>query len=107
MTNLELIARRIGDFESRTEEYDLTYSASKDRSAGEPKTIQIKYQAARAYEINDCLDRGAEAAKAALAEVDPDLATRVSEEPLAQLTWRAVQSVKYDEGESKTSNLEL
>jgi hypothetical protein len=103
MANLTLEARRIGDFESRTEEYELTYSVE----GGEPKTIRVRYQAARAYEINDCLDRGVEAAREAASEADPDLATRLREEAVSQLTWRAMQSVKYEEGASKTSTLEL
>ncbi|TCJ20216.1 hypothetical protein E0L93_02180 [Rubrobacter taiwanensis] len=103
MTTLECTARRIGDLESRTEEYELTYSAD----GGSPKTVRVRYQAARAFEINESLDRGVEAAKAAISEVDPDLAGRVSEEALSQLTWRAMQSVKYEEGAPRTSALEL
>ena len=96
-------ARRIGDYESRTEEYELTYTV--DGSA--PRTLEVKYQAARAYEINAALDAAVETARGSITEAIPDLQTRPNDGTLSQFTWRAIQSVKYDEGEEKTSRLSL
>ncbi len=103
MPELSCTARRIGDSESRTEEYELTFAVGDVP----PKTIQIKYQAARAYEINAALDKCAEAARAAIAEVDPNLAEKPSDESLFQLSWKTLQSAKYEEGASRTATLEL
>ena len=48
MPELSLIARRIGDYESRTEEYELEYALDNNPS----HELRVRYQAARAYEIN-------------------------------------------------------
>ena len=103
MPELSCTARRIGDYESRTEEYELTFAVGDVP----PKIIQIKYQAARAYEINAALDRCVEVARAAIAEADPDLAEKPTEESLFQLSWKTLQSAKYEEGEPRTAALEL
>lgn len=103
MPELSCTASRIGDFESRTEEYEVSYSVG---DAG-PHVREIKYQAARAYEINAALDAGVETARVAIAEFDPDLAGKPTDEALSKFTWRAIQSVKYDEGAAKTSRLEI
>jgi hypothetical protein len=103
MPELVCTSRRIGDFESRTEEYEVSFAVGDAR----PRTLEIKYQAARAYEINAALDAAVETARAALADVYPNLASRPTEEALSKFTWRAVQSVKYDEGAAKTSTLEV
>jgi hypothetical protein len=101
MVELSCTARRIGDYESRTEEYEVSYSVA-DAS---PRSIEIKYQAARAFEINAALDAAVETAREAIAEFDPELAGKPTDESLSKFSWRAIQSVKYDEGESKTSRL--
>ena len=49
MPTLICAARRIGDQESRTEEYELRFSAGE----APPRILQVKYQAARAYEITE------------------------------------------------------
>src|SRR3712207_4708660 len=103
MTILECTARRIGDYESRTEEYQLTYAVE----GGNFHTIQVKYQAARAFEINQALDKGVEAARAAISEVAENLMQRPTDEALSQLTWKTLQSVKYEEGAPQTTCLEL
>lgn len=101
MVELSCTARRIGDYESRTEEYEVSYSVA-DAS---PRSIEIKYQAARAFEINAALDAAVETAREAIAEFDPEFAGKPTDESLSKFSWRAIQSVKYDEGESKTSRL--
>ena len=104
MPELTCTARRIGDYESRTEEYELTFAADD----AEPRVLRIKYQAARAFEINAALDRSAETARAVLVDAfEPDVAGRPTEEALAQLAWKTLQSVKYDEGASKQRVLEV
>lgn len=103
MPELVCTSRRIGDYDSRTEEYELSYSVG-DAS---PRALEIKYQAARAYEINAALDDAVETAREAIAEFDPELSNRPTDESLSKFSWRAIQSVKYDEGASKTSELEL
>ncbi|WP_047866454.1 hypothetical protein [Rubrobacter aplysinae] len=103
MTELTCTARRIGDYESRTEEYELTFSADD----AEPETLQIKYQAARAFEITRSLDWAVETARRAIARTDPDLAKSPSDETLTQFSWKTLQSAKYEEGEPKTSTLEV
>lgn len=103
MPQLSCTARRIGDYESRTEEYELAFSVDE----ASPHSLQIKYQAARAYEINAALDRCVELARATIAEADPDLASRPTDESLSQLSWKTLQSAKYQEGASKTRTLEL
>ena len=103
MAELTCTSRRIGDYESRTEEYELSYVVGN----AHPREIRVKYQAARAYEINAALDTGVETAREAIAEEDRELAHRPTDESLAKFTWRAIQSVKYDEGKAKTSRLEI
>ncbi len=103
MPELSCTARRIGDYESRTEEYELAFTVDD----AQPKTLQIKYQAARAYEINAALDQCVEAARAAIAETNPDLAKKPTEEQLFQLSWKTLQSAKYEEGAPKVRTLEL
>lgn len=101
MPELACIARRRGDYESRTEEYELAFSVDDS----EPQTLEIKYQAARAYEINEALDACVETARKAISEAGLD--TRPTDEALSQFAWKAIQSVKYEEGAAKTSSLEL
>ncbi len=103
MSELFCTAKRIGNYESRTEEYEITFAIG-DAS---PKTLQIKYQAARAYEINAALEACVEAARAAIAEADPALVDRPTDESLSQFSWRTLQSVKYDEGTLRTAVLTL
>jgi hypothetical protein len=103
MTELTCTARRIGDYESRTEEYELSYAAD----GAEPETLEIKYQAARAYEITRSLDWAVETARRAIAKSEPDLAKSPSDESLAKFSWKTLQSAKYEEGEPKTSMLEV
>ena len=103
MPDLFCTARRIGDYESRTEEYELAFAVEDSP----PKGLRIKYQAARAYEINAALDQCVEAARAAIAEIAPDLAKQPTEEQLFQLSWKTLQSAKYQEGSPKTRTLEL
>jgi len=103
MPELLCTARRIGDYESRTEEYELAFALS-DMP---PTTLKIKYQAARAYETNAVLDACAEAAREAIADADPDLAKKPTDESLFQFSWKTLQSAKYEEGEPRTAALEL
>ncbi len=103
MPELFCTARRIGDYESRTEEYELAFAVDD----APPETLQIKYQAARAYEINAALDQCVESARAAIAEADPSLADKPTEESLFQLSWKTLQSAKYEGGAPKTRALEL
>ena len=103
MDELTCRARRIGDYESRTEEYELSFALGE----AEPLKLEVKYQAARAFEINAALDSAVETAREAIAASEPGLANKPTDESLAKFSWRAMQSVKYDEGESKTSHLAL
>ena len=96
MAELLCTVRRVGDYESRTEEYELVYSVGQ----APPHGLSIKYQAARAYEINAALDRAVEVAREAIAEKGP------TDEALSKFTWRAIQSAKYEEGEPVSSSLE-
>jgi hypothetical protein len=100
MPELQCTVRRIGDYESRTEEYEVLYAVGE----AAPRSLRIKYQAARAYEINAALDAAAEAARAAISEVGLE---GPGDETLSQLTWRTLQSAKYERGEPRTSRLEL
>lgn len=103
MPQLFCTARRIGDYESRTEEYELVFAVGD----APPKKLRIKYQAARAYEINAALDSCVEAAREAIAEASPALAGKPTDESLSQLSWKTLQSAKYEEGEPYTSALAL
>jgi hypothetical protein len=99
MTEIVCTAKRTGDFESRTEEYVLTFAVD-----GAENEIHVKYLASRAYEINEALDSCVERIRQTISEAGLD--ARPTDEKLSQFSWRAMQSVKYDEGESKTSTLE-
>ena len=100
MPELRCTVRRIGDYESRTEEYELLYAVGD----AAPRGLRIKYQAARAYEINAALDAAVQTARAAISEADLEGPT---DEALSQFAWRAIQSAKYEEGEPRTSRLKL
>ena len=69
MPELSCTVRRIGDYESRTEEYEVVYYAVARGVA----RAKIKYQAARAFEINAALDASAQVARRAIADEDPEL----------------------------------
>ena len=56
MPELSCTVRRIGDLESRTEEYEMSYAVE----GATPRGLRVKYQAARAYEINAALDAAVE-----------------------------------------------
>lgn len=101
MAELRCTARRIGDLESRNEEYELTFSV--EGSAGE--SARVGYQAARAYEINEALDACVRAARRAIEGAG--LGARPTDEALSQFAWRAMQSAKYEGGSPKTSTLPL
>jgi hypothetical protein len=101
MPKLICTVRRAGDHESRTEEYDVAFAAGQ----ATPRGLRIKYQAARAYEINAALDAAVEVAREAIAEADP--AQRgPTDEALAKFSWRTIQSAKYERGEPRSSDLE-
>ncbi len=102
MPDLICAARRIGDQESRTEEYELRFSAGDEP----PRILEVKYQAARAFEINAALDAAVEVARTTIAEANPDL-VQPTDEALAKFSWRSIQSAKYEEGEPRTSTLDL
>jgi hypothetical protein len=101
MPRLDCMVRRIGDYESRTEEYEIFFSAGQSS----PHGLEIKYQAARAYEINAALDGAVQVARKAIAEQDPD-EKGPTDEALAKFSWRAIQAAKYEEGETRSSSLE-
>jgi hypothetical protein len=101
MPRLDCTVRRIGDYESRTEEYELVFSIG----PSSPRGLKIKYQAARAYEINAALDAAVETARDAIADDDPDQ-TGPTDEALAKFSWRSIQAAKYEEGESVSSGLD-
>ena len=102
MPELTCAARRIGDQESRTEEYELRFSVG----AGRGHDVEVKYQAARAFEINAALDAATETARAALLASDPDL-PQPTDEALAKFSWRTLQSAKYEGGETRIATLDL
>lgn len=101
MPELICTVRRVGDYESRTEEYEISYAAGE----ATPRGLRIKYQAARAYEINAALNAAVEVAREAISEADPDL-KGPTDEVLSKFSWRAIQSAKYEEGEPRSSSLE-
>ena len=103
MPDLTCTARRVGDYESRTEEYELSFAAG----GAPPQTVRVKYQAARAFEINATLDECVGAARAAIAAADPDLAKAPTDEALSQLAWKTLQSAKYEEGTPKERSLQV
>jgi len=102
MPELTCAARRVGDQESRTEEYELRFSVGDGRG----HVVQVKYQAARAFEFFAADAAATETARAALLANDPDLPPP-TDEALAKFSWRALQSAKYEGGETRTSSLEL
>jgi hypothetical protein len=69
MPELSCTVHRVGDLESRTEEYEMSYAVE----GAQPRGLRVKYQAARAYEINAALDNAVEAARAAISDADPGL----------------------------------
>ena len=103
MPKLSCTARRLGEYESRTEEYELAFTVD-DTS---PNVLRVKYQAARAYEINAALEACTEAAREAIAKAHPDLARKPTDESLFQLSWKTLQSAKYREGVPKKGTLQL
>ena len=100
MPELSCAARRVGDLESRTEEYEMSYAVE----GAQPRGLRVKYQAARAYEINAALDSAVEAARAAISDANPSL-RGPTDEALSKFSWRAIQSAKYEEGEPVFSSL--
>jgi hypothetical protein len=101
MPKLICTARRVGDLESRTEEYEVAFAAGRVTL----RRLRIEYQAARAYEINAGLDAAVEMAREAIAEADP--AHRgPTDEALAKFSWRTIQSAKYERGEPVSSSLD-
>ena len=103
MPELSCTVRRVGDYESRTEEYEVLYAVG-DRA---PHGSRIRYQAARAYEINAALDACVETARTAIAEAEPGLVDKPTDGSLFQFSWKTLQSAKYEEGEPRTSVLRL
>jgi len=100
MPQLDCTVRRIGDYESRTEEYELVFSVGPSS-----RGLKIKYQAARAYEINAALDAAVGTAREAISDDDPEQ-RGPTDEALAKFSWRAIQAAKYEEGEPVNSRLE-
>ncbi len=101
MPELSCTVRRTGDYESRTEEYEVSYEVGEAT-----RGLKIKYQAARAFEINAALDAAVEVARSAIAGAGHD-PKGPTDEALAKFSWRAIQSAKYEEGAPKTSTLDL
>ena len=101
MPELSCTVRRVGDHESRTEEYEIAYAVGQ----ATPRGLRIKYQAARAYEINAAINAAVEVAREAIGEADPDL-RGPTEEALSKFSWRAIQSAKYEQGEPRTSSID-
>lgn len=102
MLELNCTVRRIGDLESRTEEYEMSFAVE----GATPRGLRVKYQAARAYEINAALDDAVEAARTAISDADPGL-KGPTDEALSQFAWRTIQSAKYEGGEPVISQLQL
>ena len=111
MPELNCTARRVGDLESRTEEYELYYTIADaaaetaETAEAAPRVLRVKYQAARAFEINAALDEAVERAREAISAAG--LEARPADGALSQLAWRAVQSAKYEGGEPSTKSLDL
>jgi hypothetical protein len=100
MPQLDCTVRRIGDYESRTEEYELDFSVGPSS-----RRLKIQYQAARAYEINAALDAAVGTAREAIAADDPDH-RGPTDETLAKFSWRSIQAAKYEEGKPVKSSLD-
>lgn len=103
MPEIFCTARRVGDLESRTEEYEVTFVLE----GAPPQDLRVRYQAARAYEINASLDAAVDTARRAIAALDADLADKPTDESLQKLAWRAMQSAKYEQGEPASTSLEV
>ena len=101
MPGLSCTVRRVGDYESRTEEYEVSYEVG-----GTTRGLRIRYQAARAFEINAALDVAVEAARSVIVEASPEL-KGPTDEALAKFSWRSIQYAKYEEGEPRTSTLDI
>src|SRR5919106_3051261 len=101
MPRLGCTVRRVGDHESRTEEYEVAYAVGR----ATPRELLIRYQAARAYEINAALAAAVEVAREAIAQADPDQ-RGPTDEALSKFSWRTIQSSKYEQGEPRSSSLE-
>jgi hypothetical protein len=101
MPELSCTVRRIGDQESRTEEYEIAYTVGRATTRG----LRIKYQAARAYEISAALDAAVEVAREAIAEAESDQ-KGPTDEALSKFSWRTIQSAKYERGEPRSASLE-
>ncbi|HEX2740233.1 MAG TPA: hypothetical protein VHM69_07280 [Rubrobacter sp.] len=103
MPELNCTVRRVGDYESRTEEYEVAFAVGESTP---PRGLRIKYQAARAYEINAALDAAVEVARAAISDADPNL-KGPTHEAISKFSWRVIQSSKYEEGGARSSSLEF
>jgi hypothetical protein len=103
MPELGCTVRRVGDYESRTEEYEVLYAVGDSA----PRGLRIKYQAARAYEINAALGSCVEVARTVIAEANLGPPGKPTDEALSQFSWKTLQSAKYEEGEPRTSALGL
>ena len=101
MPELSCTVRRVGDYESRTEEYEVVYAVGQ----ATPRGLRIKYQAARAYEINAAIDAAVEMAREAIAEAEPGQ-KGPTDEALSKFSWRTIQSAKYEQGAPRSSSLE-
>ena len=101
MPQLSCTVRRVGDHESRTEEYEVAYAVGR----ATPRELLIRYQAARAYEINAALAAAVEVAREAIAQADPEQ-RGPTDEALSKFSWRTIQSAKYEQGEPRSSSLE-
>jgi hypothetical protein len=101
MPRLSCTVRRVGDHESRTEEYEVSYAAGRATS----RVLLIKYQAARAYEINAALDASVEVARETITEANTDQ-RGPTDEALAKFSWRTIQSAKYERGSPRSSSLD-
>jgi hypothetical protein len=100
MPQLNCTVRRVGDHESRTEEYEVAYAVGR----ATPRVLLIRYQAARAYEINAALDAAVEVAREAIAEDHPDQ-RGPTDGALSKFSWRTIQSAKYEHGAPRSSSL--
>jgi hypothetical protein len=100
MPQLNCTVRRVGDHESRTEEYEVAYAVGR----ATPRVLLIRYQAARAYEINAALDAAVEVAREAIAEDHPDQ-RGPTDGALSKFSWRTIQSAKYEHGAPRSASL--
>ena len=77
------------------------------RGRSTPRGLQIKYQAARAYEINAALDAAVEVGKGSHRRGRPRHQRGPTDEALSKFSWRTIQSAKYEGGERVTSRLQF